>query len=298
MASTHSKGRFDHNADRQVRAIKIYLREIGAIPLLSREEEIELAKMASRGDEEARRQLIRANLRLVVKISRKYEHLGLPLLDLIAEGNLGLIKGIERYDLSKGTKVSTYAAWWIRQSIMRALANKGKMIRLPVYMQEKVNSVRKKVGELTQQLGRRPSNQQIAQELGMTLKEIDYLNEVAMAPSSLDAALDYDGVGKLADVIQDTNSPSPDQIVDSEDLYNDLLELISMFPPREIEILKMRFGLGGEEARTLSYIGKQFGISRERVRQIINKLTRKLRIIIREREEKRKNFIKSGYKDP
>jgi len=285
MSLSPSNGSSNLTPDPKVRAIRIYLREIGAIPLLSREEEIKLAEKTAQGDEEARRHLIRANLRLVVKISKKYEHLGLPLLDLIEEGNLGLIKGVERYDLSRGTKVSTYAAWWIKQSIMRALANKGKMIRIPVYMQEKVNSFRRKVGELSQQFGNHPSHQQISKELGMTIEEIDYLNEVARIPRSLDAAIDHDGFSKLADMIQDTNSPAPDEIVDTADLHRDLLGLIELLPPREIKILQMRFGLDGEEARTLSYIGKEFGISRERVRQIINKSNRRLRNTLREREE-------------
>ncbi len=285
MSLSPSNGSSNLTPDPKVRAIKIYLREIGAIPLLSREEEIKLAEKTAQGDEEARRHLIRANLRLVVKISKKYEHLGLPLLDLIEEGNLGLIKGVERYDLSRGTKVSTYAAWWIKQSIMRALANKGKMIRIPVYMQERINSFRRKVSALSQQLGNQPSPQQISKELGMTLEEIDYMNEVARIPSSLDAAIDHDGFSKLADMIQDTNSPAPDEIVDTADLHRDLLGLIQLLPPREIKILQMRFGLDGEEARTLSYIGKEFGISRERVRQIINKSNRRLRNTLREREE-------------
>ena len=285
MPSPQSNGSSNLNSDRKVRAIKIYLREIGAIPLLNIEEEKKLAKKAARGDDEARRQLIRANLRLVVKISKKYEHLGLPLLDLIEEGNLGLIKGVERYELNRGTKISTYAAWWIKQSIMRALANKGKMIRIPVYMQEKLNSFRRKVAEFSQRLGHQPSNKQIAKEFGMTLEEIDYLNEVARIPRSLDAVIDHDGSGKLSDIIQDTNVLSPDEIVDTADLHKDLLGLIQLLPPREIKILQMRFGLGGEDARTLSYIGNEFGISRERVRQIINKSTRRLRNTLREREE-------------
>jgi len=291
MSLSPSNGSSNLTPDPKVRAIKIYLREIGAIPLLSREEEIKLAEKTAQGDEEARRHLIRANLRLVVKISKKYEHLGLPLLDLIEEGNLGLIKGVERYDLSRGTKVSTYAAWWIKQSIMRALANKGKMIRIPVYMQERINSFRRKVSALSQQLGNQPSPQQISKELGMTLEEIDYMNEVARIPSSLDAAIDHDGFSKLADMIQDTNSPAPDEIVDTADLHRDLLGLIQLLPPREIKILQMRFGLDGEEARTLSYIGKEFGISRERVRQIINKSNRKLRNTLREREKGLKEVI-------
>ena len=270
--------------DRKVRAIQIYLREIGAIPLLSREEEVHLAEKYARGDEEARKQLIRANLRLVVKIAKKYKHLGLPLLDLIEEGNLGLIKGVERYDLSRGTKLSTYAAWWIKQSIMRALANKGKMIRIPVYMQEKVNTFRKKIASLSQQLGRAPATSEISEKLGLSLKEIDYLEEVARTPSSLDASIDRDGVSKLADMIQDTEALTPDKVVDTADLHQDLLSLVKGLPPREIAVLELRFGLGGKDAHTLSYIGKEFGISRERVRQIINKAIQKLRQVIRERD--------------
>ncbi len=272
------------HGDRQVRAIRIYLREIGAIPLLSREEERLLAMKLAAGDEEAGKQMIRANLRLVVKIAKKYEHLGLPLLDLIEEGNLGLIKGVERYDISRGTKLSTYAAWWIKQSIMRALANKGKMIRIPVYMQEKVNAYKKNVDRLSQQLGRHPSNTEIADKFDLTLKEIDYLEEVARVPSSLDASIDRDGVSKLADMIQDTETVAPDRAVDTADLHQGLLYLIEELPDRERAILEMRFGLGGKDARTLSAIGKKFGISRERVRQIINKSIRRLRQIIGERD--------------
>ncbi|MEA1926995.1 MAG: RNA polymerase sigma factor RpoD/SigA [Candidatus Auribacterota bacterium] len=284
MSSSRSNGSFKLTPAYRERAIKIYLREIGAIPLLNREEEKTLARMNSRGDEEARRKLIRSNLRLVVKISKKYEHLGLPLLDLIEEGNLGLIKGVERYKLGHGTKVSTYAAWWIRQSIMRALANKGKMIRIPVYMQERVNSFKKNVTSLSQKLRRPPSNQEISEELGLTLTEIDYLKLVIRIPSSLDSSIDREGVSKLVDMIQDTDALPPDVIVDTADLHQELLDLIQLLPAREIKILQMRFGLGGGEPRTLSYIGEEFGISRERIRQIINKSIRELRHQIRERE--------------
>lgn len=273
--------------ERQARAIKIYLREIGATPLLSREEEIRLAEKFAGGDPKARRHLIRANLRLVVKIARKYEHLGLPLLDLIEEGNLGLIKGVERYDVSRGVKLSTYAAWWIKQSIMRALSNKGKIIRIPVYMQEKVNTFKKKVALLSQQLRRPPTNDEISEKFGISMKEINYLNEVARSPSSLDAAIDRDGVSKLADMIQDTEALSPDEMVDIADLHRELLHMIEKLSSREIAILEMRFGLGGEETRTLAYIGKKFGISRERVRQIVNKTIQQLRQFIREQDPDR-----------
>jgi len=269
--------------DRQVQALKIYLREIGEFPLLSREEEETLADRLTEGDEEARKELIRSNLRLVVKIAKKYEHLGLPLLDLIEEGNLGLMKGVERYDRSKGAKLSTYAAWWIKQSIMRALANKGKMIRIPVYMQEKVNSYKKKVQRLGQQLGRTPTSREISKKLGMTREEIDYLAKVAQVPSSLDASIDRDGVSRLADLVQDPDLIPPDQAVDTADLHRDLLELLEELSDREREIIKIRFGLEGNTPRTLSAIGKKFGISRERVRQIINQATRRLHHFIEER---------------
>lgn len=269
--------------DRQVQALKIYLREIGEFPLLTLEEEKKLAARLAGGDEVARKDLIRSNLRLVVKIAKKYEHLGLPLLDLIEEGNLGLMKGVERYNSSKGAKLSTYAAWWIKQSIMRALANKGKMIRIPVYMQEKVNTYKKRVEKLGQKLGRTPTRGEIVERLEMTREEIDHLAKVAQIPSSLDASIDRDGVGKLSDLVQDTELIPPDQAVDTADLHRDLLLLLEELPKREKAILKIRFGLEGNTPRTLSAIGKKFGISRERVRQIINQATRRLRQVIQER---------------
>ena len=268
----------------KVQAIRIYLKEIGEIPLLTRDEEIALAQAASEGEEEARKLLIKSNLRLVVKIAKKYEHLGLPLLDLIEEGNLGLIKGVERYDHTRGTKLSTYAAWWIRQSIMRALANKGKIIRIPVYMQEKVNSFRKNKKLLSQKLRRVPTKDELARELDLSYKEIDYLTEVAHRPSSLDASIDDEGTSKLSDLIHDPDAIAPDQILSNSNLKRDLLSLVEELSPREIKILEMRFGLAKNEPQTLAFIGEKFGISRERVRQIVNKAIRKLRQNIRDRE--------------
>lgn len=280
-SSDKTKGKI---RDRQVQALRIYLREIGEFPLLTREEEKALAARLEKGDEEARKDLIRANLRLVVKIAKKYEHLGLPLLDLIEEGNLGLMKGVERYDSSRGAKLSTYAAWWIKQSIMRALANKGKIIRIPVYMQEKVNSYKKKVAALGQKLGRTPTSREISEKLGITREEIDYLKEVARVPSSLDASIDREGESPLSDLVQDTELVPPDEAVDTADLHRDLLALLEELPDREKEIVKIRFGLEGKTPRTLSAIGEKFGISRERVRQIINQATRRLHQTIRDRD--------------
>ncbi len=284
MPTPSSQDKPGRPRDRQVQALRIYLREIGEFPLLTREEEKNLAQRLDLGDEEARKDLIRSNLRLVVKIAKKYEHLGLPLLDLIEEGNLGLMKGVERYDRSKGAKLSTYAAWWIRQSIMRALANKGKMIRIPVYMQEKVNAFKKKVAWLGQKLGRTPTSREISEALNMSREEIDYLSEVARIPSSLDASIDRDGDGTLVDLVEDPDLIPPDQAVDSRDLHRALRDLLEELPERERKIIKIRFGLEGKTPRTLSVIGKKFGISRERVRQIINQATRRLHQTIRERD--------------
>lgn len=266
-----------------VQAIRIYLREIGEIPLLSREEEIALAQAASEGDEEARKQLIKSNLRLVVKIAKKYEHLGLPLLDLIEEGNLGLIKGVERYDLERGTKLSTYAAWWIRQAIMRALANKGKIIRIPVYMQEKVNAFKKGKKLLSQKLRRQPNKNELARELDLSYREIDYLNRLSNRPSSLDAVIDEEGTSRLADIIQDPDAATPDRILSDSNLKQELLDLVKELPSRDTKILERRFGLGKNGPRTLASIGEEFGISRERVRQIVNKAVKKLRKNIQDR---------------
>lgn len=283
MSPLSVKGNKGIIRDRQVQALRIYLREIGEFPLLTREEEKDLADRLDRGDGEARKDLIRSNLRLVVKIAKKYEHLGLPLLDLIEEGNLGLIKGVERYDSSRGAKLSTYAAWWIRQSIMRALSNKGKMIRIPVYMQEKVNTYRKKVAKLGQELGRTPSTMEITENLGIDREEIDYLSKVSQTPSSLDATIDHEGVSRLSDLVQDTDLIPPDEAVDTADLHRNLLALIEELPDREKAILKIRFGLEDNTPQTLSVIGKKFGISRERVRQIVNQSTKKLHQIIQDR---------------
>jgi len=265
-------------------AIRIYLKEIGEIPLLTRAEEIELARRVARGDDLARRHLIKANLRLVVKIAKKYEHLGLSLLDLIEEGNIGLIKGVQRYDLSRGTKLSTYAAWWIKQAMMRALANQGKIIRIPVYMLEKVNNFNKEVDKLSQRLGRRPRKSEIGEELGLTVKEIDYLSSVTQAPSSLDAKIDRDGISELADIIRNPAAISPDRAITMMDLKEDLMDLLSMITPREKKMLELRFGFKKGGKRTLESIGKEFGISRERVRQIINAAITRLREIIREQD--------------
>ncbi len=266
----------------QAQPIRIYLREIGEIDLLTRPEEIELAKRVAKGDEEARKQLIKANLRLVVKMARRYENLGLPLLDLIEEGNLGLIKAVDRYDLSRKCKFSTYAAWWIRQAILRALANQGKIIRIPVYMLEKVSAFHKNVERLRQKLGRPPSRDEISRELGLTYAEIDYFLELSRSPASLDAKIDAEGDSELSDVVPNATVTSPLDEMISGNLKSDMSDLMKHLSPREREIMEMRFGLVKGEGQTLEEIGKKFKISRERVRQIVNKAIANLREVIRE----------------
>ncbi len=282
MAEPAKKNRVKKPANHRTQAIRFYLKEIGEIPLLDREEEVQLAKGVAKGEEEARRNLIRSNLRLVVKIAKKYEHLGLPLLDLIQEGNQGLIKGVERYDLSKGAKLSTYAAWWIKQAIMRALANQGKMIRIPVYMQEKISSFKKESAKLSQKLGRPPTKSEIARALGLSIEKIDYLSEVSRTPSSLDAKIGEEGVSRMVDIIQDQSALSPDQAINISSQKEELLLLMKKLPFRDRRILAMRFGLKKDPPRTLEYIGRKFGISRERVRQIINKSIKELRELIKD----------------
>ena len=268
----------------QSQPIRIYLREIGSIDLLTRDEEIKLAKRVTRGDEEARRNLIKANLRLVVKIAHKYENLGLPLLDLIEEGNLGLIKAVDRFDLSYGCKFSTYAAWWIRQAILRALANQGKIIRIPVYMLEKVAAFHKKVEALRQNLGHPPSREEISRHLDLTFAEIDYFTELSRSPASLDAKIDEEGDSELSSIVPDSTASSPLSALIASDLKKDMTDLMKALNPRERKIMKMRFGLEGGEGKTLEEIGENFNISRERVRQIINKSIAALRAASKEQQ--------------
>src|SRR5471030_1268825 len=249
--------------------IKIYLREIGQIPLLTAEEEITLAARIKKGDKKARTHMIRANLRLVVKIAHDYANLGLPLLDLISEGNIGLMKAVERFDPAKGGKLSTYAAWWIKQSIKRALANQSKTIRLPVHLVDKISKMRRTAMMLTEQLGREPTDEELAIELQIPTSKVAHLKSVSVRPTSLDAPIGEDGdSATFGDIVGDDSAVSPFESLQERNQNSDLSEMVNSLDKREAEIIKLRFGLEGRDELTLEEVGKRFHVTRERIRQV------------------------------
>jgi RNA polymerase primary sigma factor len=259
-------------------AFGLYLREIGREQLLTAEQELELAARIKRGDRTARERMITANLRLVVKLAADYANLGLPLLDLISEGNIGLMKAVERFDPSKGGKLSTYAAWWIKQAIKRALANQSKTIRVPVHQVEKIAKIRRLTEQLTAELGREPSDEELADEVGLTAAKVAALKSSAIRPASLDAPVGHDnGETLFGEMISDENAEDPLEQLEEKDLRGSLPALLGVLTPREREIIKMRYGLGGGRQKTLEDIGEKFGITRERIRQIQMVALRKLR---------------------
>jgi RNA polymerase primary sigma factor len=258
-------------------AFHLYLREIGQTPLLTPKEEVELARRIKRGDKKAREQMIKANLRLVVKIARDYEGYGLPLLDMINEGNLGLMKGVERFDPRKGAKLSTYAAWWIKQSIKRALANQSKTIRLPVHIVDKLFHLRRATAKLEEVLGREPSDDELAAELGYSVARVKQLRRAAVRPTSLDAPIGDDETNLVADVVKDENADTPYEQLEEKTNSALVHEVIETLDAREKAILRQRFGLDGDDRKTLEQIGEQFGVTRERIRQIEEIALKKLR---------------------
>ena len=263
-------------------AFHLYLREIGQTPLLTLRDEIELARRIKKGDRRAREQMIKANLRLVVKIARDYDGLGLPLLDLINEGNIGLMKGVERFDPKKGAKLSTYAAWWIKQSIKRALANQSKTIRLPVHVVDKLFHLRRAATKLEEVLGREPSDEELAAELNFTVARVKQLRRAAVRPTSLDAPIGDDDTNHVADVVKDENADTPYEQLEEKTNNALVHEMIRTLDAREQAILRQRFGLDGDDRKTLEEIGEQFGVTRERIRQIEEIALRKLRKRIQE----------------
>lgn len=265
-------------------AIKLYLREIGQVKLLTPAEEIELAARIKKGDKKAREQMIKANLRLVVKIAHDYEGLGLPLLDLISEGNIGLMKAVERFDPAKGGKLSTYGAWWIKQSIKRALANQSKTIRLPVHLVDKISKMRRVSHKLQEVLGREPTDDELAEELGMTASRVTQLRLAAIRPASLDAPIGDDESNNFSEIVQDENAATPYQELEDKTVTKMLQEMVKTLDPREATILRYRFGLDGGSEKTLEEVGERFGVTRERVRQIQNIALAKLRKMIQKLE--------------
>ena len=257
--------------------VRMYLREIGKIPLLTYEEELDLAKRILENDEEARQKLAESNLRLVVSIAKKYVGRGMLFLDLIQEGNMGLIKAVEKFDYTKGFKFSTYATWWIRQAITRAIADQARTIRIPVHMVETINKLIRTSRHLLQQLGREPTPEEIAKEMEIPLERVMEIQKIAQDPVSLETPIGEEEDSHLGDFIQDDDSPAPHDAASYILLREQLEEIMQTLTPREAKVLKLRFGLEDGKARTLEEVGKEFDVTRERIRQIEAKALRKLR---------------------
>jgi RNA polymerase primary sigma factor len=267
--------------------MRTYMREIGKTPLLTPKEEVELAERIKKGDQRARNRMISANLRLVVKIAHDYSNFGLPLLDLISEGNIGLIKAVERFDPSKGGKLSTYAAWWIKQAIKRALANQSKTIRLPVHLVDKISKMRRITTQFVEQHDREPTDEEVAYEMGVSVNRVAHLKSVSTRPSSLDAPVGDDGDTKFGELIGDDMQMTPLENLQHKTMQNDIQEIIDLLEPRESEIIRLRFGLDGNHPLTLEEVGEKFDITRERVRQIQTMALHKMRRIMIENERQR-----------
>ncbi|MEI6108104.1 MAG: RNA polymerase sigma factor RpoD/SigA [Verrucomicrobiota bacterium] len=249
--------------------LQLYLQEIGKTPLLTIQEEIQLAGRIRRGDKAARDHMISANLRLVVKIAMDYKDFGLPLLDLISEGNIGLIKAVERFDPRKGGKLSTYAAWWIKQSIKRALANQSKTIRLPVHLVDKISKMRRMAMKLTEELGREPTDEELAIELQIPTSKVAHLKSVSVRPASLDAPVGEEGgSATFGEIVGDDNAISPYDGLRDKNQNSDLHAMVNSLDEREAEIIRLRFGLDGKDELTLEEVGRKFNVTRERIRQL------------------------------
>ena len=257
--------------------VRMYLKEIGKVPLLSAEEEIELARRMSEGDEDAKKRLAEANLRLVVSIAKRYVGRGMLFLDLIQEGNLGLIKAVEKFDYQKGFKFSTYATWWIRQAITRAIADQARTIRIPVHMVETINKLIRVSRQLLQELGREPLPEEIAKELDMPVERVREILKISQEPVSLETPIGEEEDSHLGDFIQDDNVPVPAEAAAATLLKEQLDEVLDTLTEREQKVLRLRFGMNDGRARTLEEVGKEFDVTRERIRQIEAKALRKLR---------------------
>ncbi|MFA7006615.1 MAG: RNA polymerase sigma factor RpoD/SigA [Verrucomicrobiia bacterium] len=265
--------------------MKIYLREIGQTPLLTREDEVKLAAKIKRGRKDARDLMIRSNLRLVVKIAHDYSGLGLPLLDLISEGNIGLMKAVERFDPNKGGKLSTYGSWWIKQSMKRALANQAKTIRLPVHLVDKIGKMRRAAIKLSEKLGRDPTDVELGKELGISSAKVSELRTVSIRPASLEAPIGEDETTEFGEIIGDESALDPFETLKDKSTKQDITALLHKLDEREQLILRHRFALDGGKEQTLEEIGAALNVTRERVRQIQNIALRKLRKMMEKQEK-------------
>ncbi len=265
--------------------IKIYLREIGRTPLLTRQQEIELAAKIKKGDGKARARMINSNLRLVVTIAQDYANFGLPLLDVISEGNIGLMTAVDRFDPSKGAKLSTYAAWWIRQSIKRALSNQGKTIRLPVHLGDKISKMRRVALQMSEELGREPTDDELGEEIGIASGKVSQLKTVSIRPASLDAPVsDNDDSTEFGESVADEEAQTPFELLRDKSLRDEVDNVLKVLDAREKKIVFQRFGLDGGKPRTLEEVGKKLGVTRERIRQVQNVALSKLRRALRQKE--------------
>ena len=266
-------------------AMKVYLREIGRIPLLSREQEIELAAKIRHGDRNARMLMINSNLRLVVTIAQDYANLGLPLLDVIAEGNIGLMTAVDRFDPSRGAKLSTYAAWWIRQAIKRALSNQSKTIRLPVHLGDKIAKMHRVALQMSQELGRDPTDDELADETGISSAKVSHLKTVSIRPASLDAPISADDLTEFGETVGDEDGSTPFESLRDKDLRDRLGGLLEVLDDREKKIISQRFGFDGRKRKTLEEVGEKLGVTRERIRQLQNSALSKLRRALSQKEQ-------------
>ena len=266
-------------------SIKIYFREIRETPLLTPQEELELAARIKKGDQTARAWMIKANLRLVVKIAHDYANLGLPLLDLISEGNIGLIKAVERFDPAKGGKLSTYGALWIKQSIKRAMASQSKTIRLPIHLIDKIYKLNRASLKMSEELGREPTDEELSEEIGISSAKLSQLKTVSIRPASLDAPIGDDHSTEFGEIVGDEDAQTPFELFRDKNMRDELSELLEVLDDRERKIIFKRFGLDGGKPKTLEEIGKKFGVTRERIRQLQNIALVKLRRALAKREK-------------
>lgn len=266
-------------------SLRVYMREISKTELLTPAEEVKLAAKIKKGDKKAREQMIKANLRLVVKIAQDYSKYGLPLQDLISEGNIGLMKAVERFDPKKGGKLSTYAAWWIKQGIKRALANQSKTIRLPVHMVDKISKLRRITDTLSEAYGREPTDEELCEETGIPMKKISLLKRAAMRPTSLDAPVGDDDRSNYAEIIGDEHAVDPFEALSEKNMHRQLDDLMEVLDERESKIIDARYGISGKTPMTLEEVGREFGITRERIRQLQNIALDKMRKSLRKREK-------------
>lgn len=266
-------------------SVRLYMREIMKTELLTPEKEAELAARIKKGDGKARELMIKANLRLVVKLARDYSSFGVPLVDLISEGNIGLMKAVEKFDPEKGGKLSTYAGWWIKQSIKRALANQGKTIRLPIHLVDKLARVRRITSLLTEEMGEEPSDQALSEVLGIPEHKLTLLRQVAQRPASLDAPVSEDSAATYADVVRDENTLSPLDQLQNKNHLSELDDMLGVLDERESSIIDSRFGLNGRKVMTLEEISHSFGVSRERIRQVQNAAIAKMRKVLANKEK-------------